>query len=279
MLIFQPFGTWPGEYRSMALAAVILLILTEALWLRLHNKPGYDWRETATSTALLGGQVVARLLSAGLVTPLMLWVYQHRLFTLNLDDWATIAGLFFGAEFLYYGFHRASHRLRWLWASHHVHHSATRLNFSAAYRLGWTQALSGGWLFFVPIIWLGYYPATVMACLAFNLGFQFFLHTETIGRLGPLEWIFNTPSHHRVHHATNPELLDRNFGGVLILFDRLFGTYAEEPDGQALHYGLAGASLSFNPVRIALGEWMRLLRDVLHAKNLREAWRASFGRV
>jgi sterol desaturase/sphingolipid hydroxylase (fatty acid hydroxylase superfamily) len=266
------------SHRGAALAMILLLILGEALWLRLHGRPGYDWRETAASTAVMAGQVLGRLLSALVVPPVLLWVYRHRLFSIALDGWAPLLGLFLGSELLYYGFHRASHGVRWLWASHGVHHSPTRLNFSAAYRLGWTNALSGGWLFFAPLVWLGYAPAAVLGAFAANLAFQFLLHTEAVGRLGPLEWVFNTPSHHRVHHASNPQLLDRNFGGVLIVFDRLFGTHAEEPRNETLHYGLAGTPPSYNPLRIALGEWGRLLADLRQARGLRQAWLVAFGR-
>jgi len=268
----------PAGHRNAFLLIVALFMLIEVLVHRLRGSDGYDWRETAASTGIMIGQVLARLMTALLVTPLLLWIYSHRLFELGLDGWQPILGLFLATEFLYYWFHRASHGVRWLWASHGVHHSSTRLNFSAAYRLGWTNALSGGWLFFTPLIWLGYAPAAVFGVFAVNLGFQFFLHTELVGRLGPLEWVFNTPSHHRVHHASNAELLDRNFGGVLIVFDRLFGTHAEEPRDRRLRYGLAGAAPEHNPFRIALGEWGRLLRDLARARNPRQAWQAAFGR-
>jgi sterol desaturase/sphingolipid hydroxylase (fatty acid hydroxylase superfamily) len=208
----------------------------------------------------------------------MLWIYRHRLFDIAVDGWRPLLGLFLGMEFLYYWFHRASHTVHWLWASHGVHHSSTRLNFSAAYRLGWTNALSGGWLLFAPLVWLGYPPVAVFGAFAANLAFQFLLHTETVGRLGPLERIFNTPSQHRVHHACNPGLLDRNFGGVLIVFDRLFGTQADEPRGEPLQYGLMGTAPSHNPLRIALGGWAALLRRLAGARGLGQALRIAFGR-
>jgi sterol desaturase/sphingolipid hydroxylase (fatty acid hydroxylase superfamily) len=268
----------PGGHRGLSLSVVAVFVLGELLWQRLRGGIGYDWRETAASTTIMLGQRLTRALSRLALAPLFLWIYQHRLFDLRLNGWISAACLFLGMEFLYYWFHRASHGVRWMWASHSVHHSSTRLNFSAAYRLGWTGALSGDWLFFLPMIWLGFTPAVVFGVLGLNLLFQFFLHTEMVGRLGPLEWIFNTPSHHRVHHASNPGLLDRNFGGVLIVFDRLFGTYAEEPRTEPLRYGLAGVAPTNNPLRIALGEWARLLGRLMRAQGPRQAWQAVFGR-
>lgn len=268
----------PAGYRGAFLLVVVLLVLIEILWHRIRRSEGYDWRETAASTVIMVGQGLSRLLTALIVAPLMLWVQRHRLFDLHLDGWLPILGLFLGIEFLYYWFHRASHGVRWMWASHSVHHSSTRLNFTAAYRLGWTNLLSGGWLFFVPLVWLGYTPIAVFGGFAANLTFQFFLHTEMVRRLGPLEWIFNTPAHHRVHHASNPELLDRNFGGVLIVFDRVFGTHCDEPRKGQLRYGLAGAAPSNNPFRIALGEWTKLLHDLQRARSPQQAWRVAFGR-
>jgi sterol desaturase/sphingolipid hydroxylase (fatty acid hydroxylase superfamily) len=269
-----------ATHRAAALAVAAVFILMELLWLRQRGIQAYDWRETATSTVVMIGQIASRALSVVLLTPLLFWVYQHRLFELRLDRVWSIAGLFLGIEFLYYCFHRASHRVRWLWATHAVHHSSEHLNFSAAYRLGWTNMLSGGWLFFLPLVWLGYSPVAVFGLFAANLAYQFFLHTELVGRLGPLEWVFNTPAHHRVHHSADTDLLDRNFGGTLVIFDHLFGTYADEPRGRAMHYGLAGVPADanrYNPVTVALGEWWRMLLDLRRAHGLGQALRTAFG--
>lgn len=255
---------------------VAALVGLEFLWLRLQGKDVYDLRESGTSLLILMGQVVVRGVSALLLTPLFLFVYDHRLFDLGSGP-SALAALFLLGEFAYYWFHRASHGVRWLWATHCVHHSSTKLNFSAAYRLGWTPLVSAGWLFFVPLVWLGFAPALVFGMLALNLAYQFFLHTEAIGKLGPLEWVLNTPAHHRVHHAVNEGCIDRNFGGVLIVFDRLFGTFATAPEGQALAYGLGGKP-SYNPVRVALGGWASMLDDMWRTGNLKRALAVAFGR-
>jgi sterol desaturase/sphingolipid hydroxylase (fatty acid hydroxylase superfamily) len=262
--------------RQPVLLLVPALMLAEMLWHRLHGGPGYDPKETATSTAILVGQLAMRAVTAVVLAPVILLVHEHRLADVPLNG-ATVALLFLGMEFLYYWFHRASHSVRWLWATHAVHHSSTRLNFSAAYRLGWTGLLSAGWLFFLPLVWIGFDPRAVFGLLGLNLSYQFFLHTEMVGRLGPLEAVLNTPAHHRAHHAVNATCRDRNFGGVLIVFDRLFGTIARPQAGETLSYGLDGRRPSHNPVVVALREWALMARDIRRAKGLKGRVRAAFG--
>ena len=194
--------------------------------------------------------------------------------TIPLGMTGAIAGLILGREFCYYWFHRCSHRMRWLWASHAVHHSPNELNLSAAYRFGWTTRLIGTGGFFAPLVWLGFRPEPVFVALSLNLLYQFWLHTDWIPRLGPLEWVLNTPSHHRVHHATNPAYLDKNFGGVLIVFDRLFGSFAAECESEPCHYGLVEPLRSNNPVWIAFHEWAALGRDLWRARGWRQ-WRQA----
>ncbi len=177
----------------------------------------------------------------------------------------------------YYWQHRASHRIHWMWATHAVHHSATKLNFTAAVRLGWTGNISGNFLFFLPLVWFGFHPFAVIGMLGVNLFYQFFIHTELVPRLGPLEWILNTPAHHRVHHASNPACLDKNYGGILIVFDRMFGSFAEAPPHEALRYGLVHGTSSYNPVRIALGEWRNMFRDFARATTLRARVKTLLG--
>ncbi|HRX63400.1 MAG TPA: sterol desaturase family protein [Candidatus Competibacter sp.] len=205
-------------------------------------------------------------------------VYQYRLFDIPLNSaWAVVA-LFLGTEFFYYGHHRAAHGIRWLWATHAVHHSPTKLNLTAGIRLGWTGLLSGNFLFFLPMVWFGFHPLAVLGMMGVNLGYQFFIHTQLAPSLGPLEWVLNTPRHHQVHHASNASCLDKNFGGILIIFDRLFGTFAARPADEALRYGLARPLTSYNPVYIAFHEWIAILRDLGRARGWRERWRLLFGR-
>ena len=178
--------------------------------------------------------------------------------------------LVIGQDFCYYWFHRASHRIRWFWASHSVHHSSNELNLGASYRFGWTGRLTGAAIFYVPMIWLGFAPGPVFIAGGFGLLYQFWVHAAWIPKLGWLEYVLNTPSHHRVHHAANPEYLDRNYGGIFIVFDRLFGTFVSERDDVPCRYGLVTPLRSNNPVIIAFHEWAALGRDLWRARSWRE---------
>jgi len=258
-------------------AAALGFMALEYAAARLLRHDSHDWRESAASLGVAAGQNLLRAAQAGLLALPLEIAWRHRLFDIPGGGWLGWLGVFLGVELLYYWQHRASHRIRWFWATHSVHHSSTRMNLTAAIRLGWTGGFSGHGLFMLPLALLGFHPLMILAALGLNLLYQFFIHTELAPRLGPLEWVLNTPAHHRVHHASNPACLDRNFGGVLIVFDRLFGTFAEAPRGEALHYGLAGRAASLNPLRIALGEWLAMGRDAWRARGWRARWRALFG--
>jgi sterol desaturase/sphingolipid hydroxylase (fatty acid hydroxylase superfamily) len=257
---------------------VIVLAAIEAgvLWAMRRS---YDWRAALASlTDLLVRQyVVYAYLAFGLADPLVRWAVQHRIATIPVGTAGSIALVFVGQEFCYYWFHRCSHRVRFLWASHAVHHSTNRFNLSAAYRFGWVGRLIGTTAFFVPLMWLGFAPRAVFITLNLNLLYQFWIHTDWVPRLGPFEWVLNTPSHHRVHHAANPEYLDKNYGGVLIVFDRLFGTFAAERDDVPCRYGLTTPLYSNNPLWIVAHEWVALGRDLWRGRGLGAWGHAVFG--
>lgn len=259
-------------------AVALLFIAMELLYARLAaHDHDHDLRETAASVGVAIGDVGVRLVTSGLAAIPFFLVYQYRLFSIPLDQAWTWAALFLGVEVCYYWFHRASHRVRWLWATHAVHHSATHFNLSAAVRLGWTGTISGAFVFFLPLAWVGFHPVAIAAVMGLGLLYQFFLHTAFPVSFGPLEWVLNTPAHHRVHHACNEPCLDKNYGNVLIVFDRLFGTFAEPPRNEALTFGLKGREPSLNPLRIALGEWRHLARDAYRAPGLRAKLKTLFG--
>lgn len=262
---------------SFLLVAVIFMVMEYVyLQLALHDE-AYDVREAAASFGVALGNISIRTLTSGLTAAPFFLFYKFRLFDIPLDRASSWIVLFLGTELLYYWFHRASHRVRWLWATHAVHHSAQAFNLTAAVRLGWTGTLTGSFVFFLPLAWLGFHPVAIAAMLGFGLMYQFFLHTAVNVRLGPLEWVLNTPAHHQVHHASNEACLDKNYGSVLIVFDRLFGTFADAPRDERLRFGLKGQQQELNPVQIALGEWMRLASDVRQAKGLRDKLRTLFG--
>lgn len=253
-----------------ALPVFMLAIVIEALYYRFVLDRPYQWAVTGANFVVAVGRLLTDLATKGLVLVVYFAAYALRPFDIPMDRWESWVALFLVVEIAYYWLHRYSHEIRWMWAQHSVHHSARQITLSVAYRLGWTQFVAGPWLFLVPVCWLGFDPRAVLLMYAASLLYQFWLHTEAVGRLGWLEWIFNTPSHHRVHHAVEPEYLDRNYGGVLIVWDRLFGTFAEERDGPRT-YGLVRQIDTLNPVKIAFAEWAAMLADLRRASTPAEA--------
>lgn len=269
-----------GILQAPLLAGIgLAFILLEMFWRTRVSARGYDFKSAGASLGVFAGNVViGAVVAASIIAPVYFWCWSIAPMKLPLDDGRVWALGFLAVEFVYYWEHRLSHTVRWLWATHSVHHTPETLSLPSAVRLGWTNAISGGWLLFAPLVLIGFHPVMVATLFTLNLRYQFWLHTELIGKLGPLEWMLNTPSHHRVHHASNPEYVDRNFGGVLIVFDRLFGTFAEEKQGHKIRYGLTKPFPSNNPIVIALHEWASLLRDAAHSRTVFELRVALFGR-
>jgi len=210
------------------LPIAVAAILIEALLYRRRLGKSYPWKDSGLSLLVAAGHNLSQLAGRALLGGVYAYAWNHRLFTVPLHGALGWAGLFLGVEFLYYWEHRLSHRVRWLWATHAVHHSPQELTLAAALRLGWTGPFSGGGLLYLPLVLLGLHPLAIFAALGLSLVYQFWLHTRMVPRLPGFDRIFNSPSNHRVHHACNPEYLDKNFGGVLMVFDRVFGTYAAE---------------------------------------------------
>lgn len=261
-----------------ALPLIFGAIALEIAWYALARRRAYPWGEVLASVGVYFLRLPERLLRPLVVLPLAFLAWSHRIATIPLDTaWGWVA-LFFAVEIAYYWMHRSSHEVRWLWASHLVHHTPEQIHLASALRLGATELLSGNWLFYFPLYLLGFNPLAVTAMLGINLFYQFWLHTDIIGRLGPLEWMLNTPAHHRVHHASNGEYLDRNYGGILIVWDRLFGTFAEERPQAPVVYGLVNSLGTLNPITIAFHEWGQIARDFRHACSWSERLGQLFGK-
>ncbi|MEU4665165.1 sterol desaturase family protein [Micromonospora chalcea] len=256
-----------------AVPAFLLLIVIEAVSYRFlpdDDERGYELRDTTTSLSMgLGSQIIGfpwKLLTVGLFAAL--WTVAPV--QLSPGDWWTWVILFFADDLAYYWFHRSHHEVRVLWASHVVHHSSVYYNFSTALRQSWTPMTSLP--FWLALALLGIPPWMIFLQQSVSLLYQFFLHTERIRVLPrPIEWIFNTPSHHRVHHGSNTEYLDRNYGGILIIWDRLFGTF--EPERASARYGLTKNIGTYNPLRVATHEFAAIWSDVRRA----DCWRHRLG--
>jgi len=268
----------PIKLYMLVFPLFIAAIAAEAAYFRWVLHKDYGWRATLSNVVVALGRLVTEGALAAIVLAVYFAAYSARPFDIPMDNWISWVALFFAVDFAYYWLHRMSHEIRWMWAQHAVHHSARQLTLSVAYRLGWTSLVAGPWLFLIPVCWLGFDPLSVGLMFAANLIYQFWLHTETVTRLGVLEAVFNTPSHHRVHHGVNPEYLDRNYGGVLIVWDRLFGTFAAERTGTVIEYGLVHQIDTLNPLKIVVSEWASLIRDLRSARNLRDAFGYAFGK-
>ena len=277
----RPLAALLGTPAPRALAAgfalLVALVLAEGVLRRLVLGRPWDWRAAAASLADAGVRRGLDLAGIALAAPAPGYAFAHRLATIRMDGVGPWLALLLLVELAYYAHHRLAHRIRWLWATHAVHHSSNELTLAAAARLGWTGRLGGAVLFFAPLVWLGFPPGAVAGTVAAGLLWQFWLHVDWLPRLGALEWILNTPSHHRVHHASNPEYLDCNFGGLLIVYDRLFGTFVAERADVDIRFGLVRPVRSCNPVRIAFHEWWAMARDFLAARGLRARLRVLFG--
>ena len=221
----QLFGLGGGRGFGLVILGIVAFEIVWRLWIA---RRGYDGLAAATTLGVAIGHAITEGLSRIVIVGVYFWVWSVTPLHLPLGDWRTWAVGFLAVEFFYYWFHRWSHEIRWLWASHSVHHSATELTLPSALRLPWTHLISGGWLIYIPLVALGFHPVLVLVILAVDLFYQFFLHTEAVPKLGPIEWVMNTPSHHRVHHGVNDIYIDKNYGGMVIFYDRLFGTFQAE---------------------------------------------------
>jgi len=262
------------ELILLLLSPLFLLIIgVEYLhWRRKRRADVYNLRDSLCNASLGLMHQGADKLAWAATLPLFQWIYLHH----RLLDLPTGAGgtalLFLLQDLLYYGFHRASHRVRWLWAAHSVHHSSTRMNFSTALRQSLMYPVAGMWAFWLPLAWIGFRPQQIVAVVLLNLAFQFFVHTRLCASLGPLEYVFNTPAIHRCHHARNPGYIDSNYAGVLVIWDRMFGSFVAERAEEPCIFGTVKPVPSFNPITVTFNEWRDMLRELRQASG----WRNRF---
>lgn len=236
---------------------------------------GYAPADTRTSLLMgLIGSVLAILFRAvGLIGYAALWVYVAP-WHLPADAWWTWALLIIGIDLLWYFYHRLSHRVRVVWAAHQAHHSSEYFNYSTALRQKWNLWFEN--LMWLPLPLLGMPPWMVYTGFSINLIFQFFVHTEKVDKLPrPIELVFNTPSHHRVHHGSDPEYLDRNYAGILIIWDRMFGTFAQERHRPT--YGLTTPVNTYNVIKLQFGEYAAIAADLRRARSWRHWGGYLFG--
>lgn len=252
-----------------AIPAFVILLLLEAWYSWKEQKHLYETRDTFSSLAMGIGNVITGLFSKLIVYGAFTLVYEFRLFTMPTTWWMWVLA-FFADDFSYYWFHYVSHNVRWFWASHVVHHSSQQYNLSTALRQTWTGNLTGAFVFWMWMPFVGFHPFVVILMQQISLIYQFWIHTETVTTLPrPIEYVFNTPSHPRVHHASNLKYLDKNHGGVLIIWDRIFGTFKAEEERPT--YGLTKNIDTYNPFRIAFKEWTDMFKQARRAGSIKQA--------
>jgi sterol desaturase/sphingolipid hydroxylase (fatty acid hydroxylase superfamily) len=271
-----------SSYLNAAALAQVLLLLLIPLELALASlarvRAEYDLRDTLANVGVSVGSVFFWGSLSWILFGVILFAYHHRIYTIPFTWWSFII-VFVLEDLRYYWWHRISHRLRWFWASHVVHHSSQHFNLSTNLRQSWTSQFSGLMLMNVPLVYIGFHPAAEGLAFSVNLLYQFWIHTETIDRLPRwFEWLLNTPSHHRVHHASNPRYLDSNYAGVFMIWDRMFGSFVAEQAEERPRYGIVRNLGTFNPIRIALHEYFAMARDLMRGNlTLRQRLGYLFG--
>lgn len=256
----------------------ISIIAIEAGYVRYKQLVGiYHFKETLANIATgISYKIVDGVAIALFIQTFYSWVASYGLQWNPELSWFSVIALIVWVDFFFYINHYLMHKTRWLWASHVTHHSSEHMNFSTALRQNFTHAFNGGWiLWWIPAALVGFDKDWVLLAIEGNLVYQFFLHTEQVQTLGWFEKVFNTPSHHRVHHGRNPKQIDTNFGGIFIIWDKLFGTYQPEATAGDVVYGVTDMpEKPYNPIYLQLHEWQSLWADLKHFRDFRIVYKA-----
>lgn len=266
-----PIMTLVGSFFLFNLGLIVIEILLD-----LFTSKERRWKDTGANCTIFVLNQLLEKTTFGAVGVIGLMPF-HWLTPLDIpmNAWTWIAA-FFAADFTYYWMHRLEHEHRILWASHSVHHSSQDYNLTVSMRLSIVESLFE-WLFLVPMILLGFSPFQAIVGLILVAQYQTWIHTEKIVQLGWLDEVFNTPSVHRVHHGSNAQYLDKNYGGVLIIWDKLFGTFQRE--GEKVVYGLTKNIRTNNPIRINFIEYGHIWKDVKQCKTWKDRFKIVFGNL
>lgn len=266
MTIPNPFELDPVI--GIAVPFFLLLAWVEYLIRDRQQMGDYDKKDAWASIGMGVGSAVINLLTKTAAFVVYAWLYQFRLFDLSSIWWVWIL-LFFADDLTFYLHHRSCHEIRLFWAAHVNHHSSQNYNLAVALRQSWGELFHKYiWWIWLPI--MGFHPLMILTIMTISLIYQFVLHTEVVKKLpAPFEYFFNTPSHHRVHHASNVRYLDRNHAGILIIWDRLFGTFEPEREEEKVVYGITTNIDTYNPLKIASHEYLALIGDVRRAPGLK----------
>ena len=265
-----------NEVYAIGAPIVLLFIFFEVIFSSFTNKNLYKKEDTLCTVGLLTGNILMVFILKGATLALHFYLYQFKLFNISeiLPIWALWILTFVMIDFVFYFYHRISHRVNFLWAIHMSHHSSEEMNFAVSLRQAWFAPLSK-LPFFAVLPLVGMDPTIVVIAGVISTLWGVVGHTQIVDKLGPLEIIFNTPSHHRVHHGANKEYIDKNYGNLFIIWDKMFGTF--EPENAPVKYGLVNNVNTFNPVKITFMGWRAILKDIRRAKTVKEALSLIFG--
>ena len=269
------------DFKNPILFAIpffLLLIFFEVYLNYRERKNNYLLKDSLASISMGLGSIISDIISKSLAFIAFVWLFENFGIFKEQLSWTVLGWvlLFFLDDFTFYWHHRLSHEVRILWAAHVNHHSSEQYNLSTALRQSWTEIFYK-YIFFLWLPFLCFHPLMVLTQISINLIFQFWVHTKFIKRLPPfIEFIFNTPSHHRVHHASNPRYLDRNHAGTLIIWDRMFGTFSEEKDEEPVVYGITTNIDTFNPLKIASHEFASMWKDIREAPKFSDRLKYIF---
>jgi len=265
---FEALASWLGMIDTFTL--IIMLFAFVGIMYDVLTKKKRMYREAGANVLIGIGNGLLSLTAYGLIFIVTLWlVEQVVLWHIPINVYTWILAVM-AADFSYYWMHRIEHKVRFLWAIHSVHHSSKEFDLTTGLRLAWVEGLFE-WAFFVPMVLLGFDVVQVTMGIIVVVAYQTWIHTEHIGKLGYLDKIINTPSVHRVHHGSNVKYIDKNFGGILMLWDKLFGTYQAEEE--KVMYGLLQNIDTSNPISINFYEWKEMFKDIRKAKSFKDKWK------
>jgi sterol desaturase/sphingolipid hydroxylase (fatty acid hydroxylase superfamily) len=258
-----------SEVYAIGAPIVLAMIFVEILISNWQQKNYYKTQDTLCTIGLLAGNIIVAFSIKGLILALHFYLYQYKIFELSgmLPLWLFWILTFVVIDLVFYIYHRMSHRIRFLWAIHLSHHSSEEMNFAVSFRQAWFGPVSKI-PFFMLLPMLGFDPTILAAAGVISTLWGIVGHTQIIGKLGFIEWFFNTPSHHRVHHGSNKQYIDKNYGNLLIIWDRMFGTF--EPEEEPVKFGLVNNVNTYNPAKITFMAWSSMIDDIKKKKNLSE---------
>ena len=261
---------------AIGLPIIIAMMMLEALISQYQNKKYYKNKDTLCTSGLVAGNILVSLAIKGATLALHFYLYQFRVFDITnmIPVWLLWILTFVFIDLVFYIYHRCSHKIRFLWAIHMSHHSSMEMNFAVSLRQAWLGPVSKI-PFFAILPLIGFDPTIIAVAGVISTLWGVVGHTQMVGKLGPLEWILNTPSHHRVHHGSNPEYIDKNYGNLLIIWDRMFGTF--EPEEESVKYGLVKNVNTYNPTKITFMGWQEIFKNIKKSNNFNEALYFVFG--